>query len=51
LAKEIAGLRRTRKRGVERVGLSARLIRCAYSLVHMGNLLGSPPEPTVLATA
>jgi transposase len=40
-AKEIGGLRRTRKRGVARVGLSTRLILCAYNLVRMGKLLGN----------
>ena len=39
-AKEIGGLRRTRKRGTARVGLSGLLILCAYNLVRMGKLLG-----------
>jgi transposase len=39
-AKEIGGLRRTRKRGTARVGLSGMLILCAYNLVRMGKLLG-----------
>lgn len=38
-AKEIGGLRRTRKRGTARVGLSSVLILCAYNLVRMGKLL------------
>jgi transposase len=42
-AKEIGGLRRTRKRGTERVGLSSVLILCAYNLVRMGKLLGASP--------
>ena len=50
-AKETGGLRRTRKRGVERVGLSTRLILCAYNLVRMGKLLGSPPGAATPATA
>jgi IS5 family transposase len=49
--KEIGGLRRTRKRGVDRVGLSALLILSSYNLVRMAKLLGSPPRPTTLATA
>ena len=40
-AKEIGGLRRTRKRGVDRMGLSGRLILSAYNLVRMGKLLGN----------
>jgi transposase len=40
-AKEIGGLRRTRKRGTARVGLSGLLILCAYNLVRMGKLLGN----------
>jgi transposase len=40
-AKEIGGLRRTRKRGMARVGLSGLLILCAYNLVRMGKLLGN----------
>lgn len=40
-AKEIGGLRRTRKRGTARVGLSSMLILCAYNLVRMGKLLGN----------
>ena len=39
-AKEIGGLRRTRKRGTARVGLSSMLILCAYNLVRMGKLAG-----------
>jgi transposase len=50
-AKEIGGLRRTRKRGAARVGLSARLILCAYNLVRMGKLMVDPPEKDTLATA
>lgn len=50
-AKEIGGLRRTRKRGVARVGLSTQLILCAYNLVRMGKLMGSPPELEATATA
>ena len=49
--KEIGGLRRTRKRGVDRVGLSAILILSSYNLVRMAKLLGSPPRPPTLATA
>jgi transposase len=41
--KEIGGLRRTRKRGVERVGLSAVLILASYNLVRMAKLMGSSP--------
>lgn len=48
--KEIGGLRRTRKRGVDRVGLSALLILSSYNLVRMAKLLGSPPRPPTLAT-
>jgi len=40
-AKEIGGLRRTRKRGTARVGLSSRFILCAFNLVRMGKLLGN----------
>jgi transposase len=40
-AKEIGGLRRTRKRSAARVGLSSLLILCAYNLVRMGKLLGN----------
>lgn len=49
--KETGGLRRTRKRGVARVGLSTLLILTTYNLVRMGKLLGSPPGPGALATA
>ncbi len=49
--KEIGGLRRTRKRGVDRVGLSALLILSSYNLVRMAKLLGRPPRATALATA
>ena len=42
-AKEIGGLRKTKKRGTERVGLNAVLVISAYNLVRMGKLLGSPP--------
>ena len=48
--KEIGGLRRTRKRGTDRIGLSTFLILTSYNLVRMGKLLGSPPE-NGLATA
>jgi transposase len=41
--KEIGGLRRTRKRGTDRIGLSTFLILTSYNLVRMGQLLGSPP--------
>lgn len=44
--KEMGGLRRTRKRGVDRVGLSALLILSSYNLVRMTKLLGSPPRAT-----
>lgn len=37
--KEVGGLRRTRKRGVDRVGLSALLILSSYNLVRMAKLL------------
>ena len=40
-AKEIGGLRRTRKRGTARVGLSGMLILSAYNLVRMGRLVGN----------
>ncbi len=49
--KEVGGLRRTRKRGVARVGLSALLILSSYNRVRMAQLLGSPPRTTTLATA
>jgi transposase len=42
-AKEIGGLRKTKKRGTERVGLSAVLVLTAYNLARMGKLMGSPP--------
>jgi transposase len=42
-AKEIGGLRKTKKRGTERVGLNALLVISAYNLVRMGKLMGSPP--------
>lgn len=48
--KEIGGLRRTRKRGTDRIGLSTFLILTSYNLVRMGKLLGSPPG-NGLATA
>jgi transposase len=41
--KETGGLRRTRKRGVERVGLSTLLILASYNLVRMAKLMGSSP--------
>jgi transposase len=41
--KEIGGLRRTKHRGVKRVGLNATLVVAAYNLVRMAKLLGSPP--------
>ena len=49
--KETGGLRRTRKRGAARVGLSALLILTTYNLVRMGRLLGSPPGAGEVATA
>ncbi len=49
--KEIGGLRRTRKRGVDRVVLRALLILSSYNLVRMVKLLGSPPRPATLVTA
>lgn len=49
--KETGGLRRTRKRGVARVGLSTLLILTTYNLVRTGKLLGSPPGAGALATA
>lgn len=42
-AKEIGGLRKTKHRGTERVGLNAVLVVAAYNLVRMGKLMGSPP--------
>ena len=42
-AKEIGGLRKTKHRGTERVGLNAVLVITAYNLVRMGKLMGSPP--------
>ena len=39
--KEVGGLRRTRKRGVDRVGLSALLILSSHNLVRMAKLLGA----------
>ena len=41
--KEIGGLRKTKHRGNERVGLNAVLVIAAYNLVRMGKLMGSPP--------
>ena len=41
--KEIGGLRRTKHRGAQRVGLNATLVVAAYNLVRMAKLLGSPP--------
>ena len=41
--KEIEGLRRTRRRGTDRIGLSTILILTTYNLVRMRNLLGSQP--------
>ena len=41
--KEIGGLRRTRKHGTGRIGLSTLLILTSHNLVRMGKLLGSPP--------
>jgi len=41
--KEIGGLRRTKHRGLERVGLNATLVVAAYNLVRMAKLLGGPP--------
>ena len=49
--KELGGRRRPRKRGVDRVGLSALLILSSYNLVRMAKLLGRPPRPPTLATA
>ena len=49
--KEVGGLRRTRKRGADRVGLSTLLILASYNLVRMGKLLGSPPGMATPATA
>jgi len=42
-AKEIGGLRKTKHRGTERVGLNAVLVIAAYNLTRMGKLMGSPP--------
>ena len=42
-AKEIGGLRKTKHRGTERVGLNALLVVTTYNLVRMGKLMGSPP--------
>ena len=41
--KEIGGLRKTKHRGTERVGLHTVLVVAAYNLVRMGKLMGSPP--------
>jgi len=41
--KEIGGLRKTKHRGVERVGLHAMLVVATYNLVRMAKLMGSPP--------
>ena len=41
--KEMGGLRRTKHRGLERVGWHATLVVAAYNLVRMAKLLGSPP--------
>ena len=41
--KEIGGLRKTKHRGTERVGLNTVLVVAAYNLVRMGKLMGSPP--------
>jgi len=49
--KEIGGLRRTRKRGTDRIGLSTLLILTSYNLVRMGKLPGSPPGTRGPATA
>lgn len=49
--KETGGLRRTRKHGTARVGLSALLILTTYNLVRMGKLLGSPPGAGAAAIA
>ena len=49
--KETGGLRRTRKHGTARVGLSSLLILTTYNLVRMGKLLGSPPGAGAAATA
>ena len=48
---ETGGLRRTRKRGTGRVGLSTFLILASYNLVRMGKLLGSLPGAGQPATA
>ena len=42
-AKEIGGLRKTKHRGTQRVGLNTLLVMASYNLVRMGKLLGSPP--------
>lgn len=42
-AKEIGGLRKTKHRGTQRVGLNTLLVIASYNLVRMGKLLGSPP--------
>jgi transposase len=49
--KEIGGLRRTKHRGLARVGLNAVLVVAAYNLVRMAKLLGSPPGGTKRASA
>lgn len=41
--KEIGGLRKTKHRGITRVGLNTALVVAAYNLVRMGKLMGSPP--------
>jgi transposase len=42
-AKEIGGLRKTKHRGLERVGLNTMLVMATYNLVRMAKLMGSPP--------
>lgn len=42
-AKEIGGLRKTKHRGMERVGLNTMRVMATYNLVRMAKLMGSPP--------
>ena len=44
--KTVGGLRRTRYRGVNRIGLAGYLVATAYNLVRMTNLM---PEPETAA--
>ena len=46
MVQEIGGLRRIRKRGTDRVGLSMMLILTTYNLVRMGNCWEATCERT-----